>query len=174
MADMPDKENLNELFEQFFNAKDAKEAVEDIRAGEQILRDNPAPEPSKELLIKIKSGFAAGLRLKSARTMRTIVYKAVAVAAAFIIISIVTVSIFEKGDVGPAQAYAYAEMSREIWESDDITTDDLHLAYFITEIEQIEEDILAVESGEYGGIGDYDIDDIEMELIAINTDFWKG
>jgi len=169
MENNRDKENLNELFERFFNEKDAKEAVEDIRAGEKILRENPAPEPCEELIAGIKSEIGSSLLHRRARVLRRMMYKA-AVAAALIIISTIAISLFEQ-DKGRVQAEI---IPSEIWDSEDIMADDLNLAYFITEIEQIENDILAIESGDYGGISDYEIDNLEMELIAIDTDFWKG
>jgi len=169
MENNRNKENLNELFEQFFNKKDAKEAVEDIRAGEKILRENPAHEPCEELIAGIKSEIGSSLLQRRARILRRIVYKA-AVAAALIIISTIAISLFEQ-DLGNVRAEI---IPREIWDSEDIMADDLNLAYFVTEIQQIEDDMLAIESGEYGGISDYEVDNLEMELIAIDTDFWKG
>lgn len=52
-------ENLRELFERFVDARQAKEAAEDIERGEQILRQWPAPEPRAELLALIKTEMGA-------------------------------------------------------------------------------------------------------------------
>jgi hypothetical protein len=49
MAERKD-ENVRELFEDFFGPEQAKQAAEDICRVEQILEENPAPEPSIEVL----------------------------------------------------------------------------------------------------------------------------
>ena len=42
------RENLDELIERFYNGDQAGDALEDVRRGEQLLRNNPAPEPDPE------------------------------------------------------------------------------------------------------------------------------
>ena len=39
------KENLRELIEKFMDPKNARMYLEDIEAGERILREHPAPRP---------------------------------------------------------------------------------------------------------------------------------
>ena len=65
-------------------------------------------------------------------------------------------------------------MPHSIWESEDVTVDDQSLSVLAAEIEQIESELLAVQSYENGDDLADDIEELEMELIEINTDFWKG
>jgi hypothetical protein len=58
-----------------------------------------------------------------------------------------------------------------IWESDDIAADDVDLARLIAEIDEIESEIMGLQPGEGGDEG---AGQIEMELIEIDSDFWKG
>ena len=80
------KENLEKLFGKFFNKQKAKEAAREITKAEQLLRDNRAPEPDKELVAKIKWQIAEGVQRKQ-RAMRSLAYKAIAVAAVIFIIA---------------------------------------------------------------------------------------
>ena len=61
-----------------------------------------------------------------------------------------------------------------IWESTNITSDDADLALFTTEIEQIKDEMLGLESGRDAGDGEGSVAELEMELIQISSDFWKG
>lgn len=74
---------------------------------------------------------------------------------------------------GPVQ---YASIiPTAIWESDDIAADDADLVIFTTEIEQIEDELPALQLGEDDSNEDSAITELEMELIEINnSDFWKG
>jgi len=60
-----------------------------------------------------------------------------------------------------------------IWDSDDIAAYDLDLVYFSSEIGQIEAQVQALDAGESEG-GSGTLDEFETELLAIQTDFWKG
>jgi hypothetical protein len=64
-------------------------------------------------------------------------------------------------------------MPTAVWESDDITTDDTELAIYTIEIEQIEDELRSLQSGEVISNGDSSLSELEMELVAINNDFWK-
>ncbi|OHB64333.1 MAG: hypothetical protein A2Y76_01970 [Planctomycetes bacterium RBG_13_60_9] len=66
-----------------------------------------------------------------------------------------------------------AIMPAAIWESDNLAVDDLDIVYFTAEIRHIETQMQALESdeGEVGGGGP---DELESELMAIETEFWKG
>jgi len=168
-------ENLRELFEKLFDAEQAESCVEDIQKAEQILRDNPAPEPDDMLIANIKAEIA--MRLPAARThrFRRIAYEAVGVAAAILIVAAVSLQLFQKEAPMPREVvYSASLIPTAIWESNDIATDDEDLADFTTQIEQIEDEVLALQSGEDTGNGDSTLAELEMELIEINSDFWKG
>ena len=61
-----------------------------------------------------------------------------------------------------------------IWESDDLAADDLDLVYFTSEIRQIEAQMQALEPEESDAGSGGGPDELEMELMAIETEFWKG
>lgn len=170
------QENLRELFEKLFDAEQAESCVEDIQKAEQILRDNPAPKPDDMLIANIKAEIA--MRLPAAtrvHRIRKIAYEAVGIAAAILFVAVVSLQIFntkdttERGEV----VYSASLIPTAIWESDDITADDEDLVVLTTQIEQIEEEVQALQSGEDIGNGDSTLAELEMELIEINSDFWK-
>ena len=165
-------ENLKELFERFLSAEQAKSNIEDIQKAEQILHDNPAPEPDSMLIADIKAEIAMRLPAKRPSVFMKVAYRAAHIAAAILIISAISLSLFndnpttvpvQRGSILPAA----------VWDSDDITTDDAELAIYTMEIEQIEEELRSLQSGEDIGDGVSTISEIEMELVAINNDFWK-
>ncbi len=169
------EENLKELFERFADAEQAEKHVEDVQKAEQILREYPAPEPDDMLIANIKAEIAMRLPARRADVVRRrMVYKVAAVAAAVVILAAVSLRLFEKGDVEP-QRVAYASLiPRAIWESDDIATDDVDLAIFTAEAEQIENEVRTLQFGEDGSNGERAVSELEMELIEIEGDFWKG
>jgi len=168
-------ENLRELFEKLFDAEQAGRCVEDIQKAEQILRDNPAPEPDDMLIANIKAEIAMRLPAGRVHRFRRIIYEAVGVAAAILLVAAVSLQLVRKEAPGPGEVvYSASLIPTAIWESDDITTDDEDLAVFTTQIAQIEDEVLALQSGEDTGNGDNTLAELEMELIEINSDFWKG
>ena len=178
------EENLKELFERFLDSGEAEQIKEDICEGERILRKQPAPEPDGELIANIKAEIARTLLRRRANAFKRIAYKAAAVAAAVVILAAISVKLFEsrpsatgrdEKDNGEFERPAYALMiPAAIWESDDIATDDADLAILTAEIEQIEGELLALQLDENSGNGHIDLAELEMELIEINSDFWKG
>ena len=51
--------------------------------------------------------------------------------------------------------------------------DDADLAIYTIEIEQIEDELRSLQLGEDISNGDSSLSELEMELVAINNDFWK-
>ena len=173
------EENLKELLERFVGPEQAQKAAENIRKAEQILRDNPAPKPGSELIAEIKSEIGAELlRSRTTKTsrFRKTTYEVAAVAAAVIIISAVSITFFPKPDKPEKPGgISYASLiPTSVWEGDDIATDDADLAALNAEVEQIENEVLALQSGEGEGNGQSAVTELEMELIEIESDFWKG
>jgi len=168
------QENLKELFERFVDAEQAEKYVEDVQKAEQILREYPAPEPDDMLIANIKAEIAMRLPTQRAHVLKRVVYKAAAVAAAIAILAAVSVKLLERDKVEPERVEYASLIPRAIWESDDITTDDMDLAIFTAEVEQIENQVLALQFGENGGNGDSTLAELEMEFLEINSDFWKG
>ena len=169
-----DSENLRELFEKFFDAEQAESCVEDIRKAEQILREHPAPEPDGMLITNIKAEMAMRLQAARAHHIRRIIYEAVGAAAVILFVAAVGLQLFEKGAPQNEDFIQASFVPTELWESNNIAADDEDLAVFTAQIEQIEDEVMALQSGEDTGNGDSTLTDLEMELIEINSDFWKG
>ncbi len=166
-------ENMKELLEKFMDAEQAENCLEDVQKAEKILREHPAPEPDSMLIANIKAEIAMRLPARRTYTFKQIAYKAIRIAAAVIILSAIGLRLFET-DSPQSRTITYASViPTAIWEGNDITTDDEDLAIFTTEIEQIEEELLALQLGEDSGNGDRSVSELEMELVAINSDFWK-
>ncbi len=167
------EENLKDLFEKFLASEQAEKAVEDIRKGEQILRDNPAPKPSDELIAGIKSDIAISLLHKRENAIRYTVYKVAAVAAIVFILTAISIKFLEKSDE-TTRMYTTSIIPTAIWESEDIAADDTDLAILTAEVEQVADDVLSLRMGGNGGNGQSAVTELEIELIEIESDFWKG
>lgn len=169
------KDNLRELFGKFFDTEQAENCIEDIQKAEQILRDHPAPEPDDMLIANIKAQIAAHLQAGRVHHFRRVLYEVIGAAAAIVFIATVSLQLFQQKDVRRPGEIAHASLlPTAIWESDDITTDDQDLATFTTQMEQIEDEVQTLESRQEVGNSDSTIEELEMELMEINSDFWKG
>lgn len=85
-------EDLRELIEKFMDAKNARTYLEDIEAGERILRQYPAPEPDDMVIANIKANMSLHKLPKRTVTFRKRVFEAIAVAASIAIIAIISFS----------------------------------------------------------------------------------
>jgi len=165
-VDNRNDENLRELIEKFFDPEQAQMYLDDIEKGEQILHNHPAPEPDETLIANIKAEIALNVLPRKATLVKRIAYAVSATAAAVIIIAAINMSLFEKTiEVEPGQGIQVASVFP--WESYDIEA--LH-----TEVEQIEDELTDLESGRENLNSNNDISEMEMELIVIAGDFWKG
>ena len=167
------EENFKELFEKFYTAEQAQRAIEDVQKAEQLLREHPAPEPDDMLIADIKAEITMRLPARRAGVFRRIAYKVAAVAAAIIVVAAIYLSFLQKADESEKAVYT-SIIPPAIWESDDMITDDVDLATLTAEIEQIEDELLALQWGENGTNGDKVVTELEAELIEISSDFWKG
>jgi len=159
------KENLKVLFEKFVGGEQAERAVEDVRKGEQILREHSAPGPDSELVSDIKAEIARALLRKNFRRMA---YKTTVAVAAVILLAVISVRIFEKGGGEPKRVATASIIPAAIWEGDDAD-----LAILTAEIKQIEGRVQTLQLGENGANGDRELAELEMRLIALDSDFWK-
>ncbi len=167
-----DSENLKDLFARFLSKEETERSVEDIQKGEQILREHPVPEPDSMLLANIKAEIAMRLPAKRASRFSKIAYRIAYAAAAIVIISAISLELFDKPRT-PSYVQTASIIPTKLWDSDDITTDDAELADYAIKIEQLEQELQALQSGESAGTGDSSLTELEMELVAINNDFWK-
>ena len=167
-------ENLKELFEKFLEFEQAEEAAEDIQKAEQIFSNNPAPLPDDTVLADIKVKISTALVHKKADVFRRRIYRTAAVAAAVIILTVISVKLSEKDGDKSQRVVTASAIPAAIWEVEDFVEDDAELATLAVEIEQIEREMLALRLSENGGNGDISVTELEMELIETNSDFWKG
>jgi len=163
-------ENLVELLRRFMDEPAAREAQADIQAGEQWLATYPAPAPRSQVITAIHAQMILSARRRH-RIVR-LAHGSLAAAAAIVILALI-------GPFGPRSASRspspyMAFIPTALWESDDITTADLDLAYFSSEIRQIEAQMLALETGENETSEGDASDEIELELLAIQAEVWKG
>ncbi|MBP7053284.1 MAG: hypothetical protein KBE65_19930 [Phycisphaerae bacterium] len=164
------REDLTELLRQFMEESRAQDAKDDIESGERLLEAHSAPLPSPETLSVIKSRMVATAHRKSVRVR---IFRTAAVAAAVIVA--VLIGRFDRSPADrPGVSFA-SMIPAAVWESHDIAADDPDLAYFTSQIRQIETQLHDIETGgsetrDNGKI----LDDIEVQLIAIDTEFWKG
>lgn len=162
-------ENLTELLRRFMDEPAARAAHEDIQAGERFLEAYPAPTPEAWLVATIKTQMAVAA-VRRHRIVR-LVHGSMAAAAAVIVLALIGLPGPRSGD-RPPMSYA-AIIPPAIWDSHDITADDLDLAYFASEIGQIEAQMQTLDAGESES-GSGTLDELEDELMAIQADFWKG
>ncbi len=164
------RENLTELLRRFMDAAAAETAGKDIRMGEAILDAHPAPSPDGRVVASIKAQMAAATQRRH-RHVR-VFQGSLATAAAVVMALLIGLSSRDPGNRPPV---AYASIiPTAVWESDDITSDDPDLVYFTSEIRQIEAQMQALEAGEGETPGSGMVEELEMELMRIDTEFWKG
>ncbi|KPK41940.1 MAG: hypothetical protein AMJ65_08445 [Phycisphaerae bacterium SG8_4] len=167
------RENLGELFGKFFDAEQVDSCLKDLQEAERIFRDNPAPEPDDMLIANIKAEIAMRLPARRVQLARQRTYKRVAVAAAIVVIAGLVVTILNDGKPAPGRLEVASLIPTAIWESNDIEADDENLAALAAEIEQIENEVMTLESGRDTGDSDRTIEELEIELIVVSSDFWK-
>ena len=166
-------ENLRELFERFVSSEEAEKGIEDFIKVERILDENPAPEPSEELVAAINHKISEALRLRQAHTFRRFAYKLAPVAAVFIVIAAVGVRMLQT-DSGPFEIGQVPMISARVWDSDNVAADDRDLAVFTAEVDELEIEFTTLERGEDRGNGGSAITELEMDLVAISSDIWEG
>jgi hypothetical protein len=163
------QENLKALFERFMPASDAEAAADEVDASDAMLRAYPAPEPSPEIIVGLKLRIAGKLadRYRPSHPF----FRFVGVAAAVIVVALI--GFFGRSPHARSDLTHAALIPTAIWESDDIASDDLDIAYFASEIRQIETEMRTLEAGESETVEVAALDEVEMELMRINTEFWK-
>ena len=161
------EENLKDLFEKFLDPGDAEKAAEDIYKAEQYLRENPAPGPADTLIAGIKAGVSqAVLHRRKVNLYRKLAYQMVAAAAAIIVLVSVTARLTEKNT--PEKLITASTSSKMIWNDTDLTT-------LTTELEQAEDDMLALHTDQNGnGHKDTELTELEINITEIRNNFWKG
>jgi hypothetical protein len=169
-----EKENLRELLASFMDIKAADIAATDIERGDELLRNWPAPQPSETLLAEVKQKMTIAAGQRRVVKLHHRIFATASVAAAILVLSYVSFKVFEfRTDSRPAVTYA-ATIPDAIWEGGSIRTDDPDIAVLSEEIDNVADEISAVLLSDKNGSSAAAVSDLEMQIIEIGADFWKG
>lgn len=164
-----DYDELKELLKRFTDSSEAGSIERGIRAGDRLFDVHPAPQVAPETLATIKRRIS--VRLGAPHRHAHPLYRYVGAAAA--VIAMALIAFF--GRSAPEQPrVSYASLiPTAIWESEDLASDDAELAYFRSELRHIETQMQALEAGDGELVAAGSLDEVELELIRIDTQFWK-
>jgi hypothetical protein len=169
--DGQEPENLKELLEKLFDAEQVESCLDDFRKAERLFHDHPAPEPDDMLIANIKAEIAMRLPARRVKIFRRRLWEAASIAATLGVVALVGVRLSHEPG---RQTENYASLiPTAIWESNNIAADDADLARFTTEIDQIKDEVSALDSGEQAVDAAGTVTDLEADLVEINSDFWK-
>jgi hypothetical protein len=168
------KENLRQLLAAFLDADSARRAAEDIEKGDELLRAYPAPQPGEKVLAEVNRRVVEAVRRRRSIALRHKVLAVAGVAAAIVVLSAVALRFFAGQPVKQPSARYATVIPQRIWEGGDITTDDPDIAVLTAEVETIENELQALLADDDGSNNSVTVGDLEMELIEIGGDFWKG
>ena len=170
-AEKQTKEDIKELLERFADSQTASQMAEDIRKGEDVLEQYKTPVPDNRLISEIKAQIVKTTQKhKKTAYYYHFIRKTMATAAIFIVMTAVGIKLLEK----PDSTINSIILTKVIWETDDIIQNDVELATLSEEIKDIEKDTLAVRLNENGTNGDTELLELELKLVDINGNFWKG
>jgi len=167
-------ENLRDLFEKFVDSEQAEKAVEEIRKGEEMLSQYRCFGPEKGVIADIKGRIADAVRQREAINVGKRVLYRVSAAAVLILAAAAGVFFFGRGVVERESWVDSSILTEEMWESDDITTEDAGLAILFAELQQIEDEATGLRLNENGLNSSAGLEKLELELMEIKSDFWKG
>ncbi len=160
------KENLKELLERFYSRQEVNEIYSDITETENLLKRYPAPDVDETVTNHIKAEIDEKLAKPAAR-YTTILLKTAAVAAVLFIVSFVSLSVFTPE---PQAFDGTSESTTQIFDNED-----LEIAALTAEIEEVEREFSSLSLNDTQTSYYSDItEDLETELIDLDTDFWKG
>jgi hypothetical protein len=165
-------ENLKELFNKFYAEAESAGAQDDILRGEQIIADNPAPQPDAHLISDIKARVRSELARREKRGVFTYLRATVTAAAAVLIIG-VTVFMIHRVERQSPPNVAEGTIPSGIWESEDLMNDDVGLAVLAANIDAVEDEVLALRFSD-GSDETINLDEVEIDVLEISDDFWKG
>ena len=165
------KENLKELVSNFFDPAEGSQIKRDIELGDGIFRRYPAPIPNEDLLGILKHRISVELtRSKRTRPVFVVLSRVAAAAAVIIILALAGLMFFasDSGDM--------PSLAKHIWQDDSLEADTELLA-LKAQVDEIADQIRQIRLDELDEDDDVDIiqwEIEEMEMVANNTDFWKG
>jgi hypothetical protein len=104
---------------------------------------------------------------------RRFTYKLALAAAVFVVLAAVGVRMLKEGS-GPLEIVQGPIISERVWDSENVAADDMDLAVFTAEVDQLEIEFTTLERGENGGNGQSDVSELEMDFVEISNDIWEG
>lgn len=162
MADM--KEKLEDMLNGFLAADQARQAADDIRSGDRLMRQYPAPLPSADLLRDINSKVSRTLRI---RRLKRVVRSVAAVAAVFVLGGML---LFFSGDEGD-RTVRHVAVAPDWWDDSAVET-------LTAEVDDVVRTMISISIDDTfvdDHIPDFDEAELEeLEAIAMSDDFWKG
>ena len=168
------QENLKDLIKCFYSNEETFDVLGDIELGDKLLQNNPSPKPSKKLIAAIKADISNTIKRSKYKALKSQMYRLTAAAAVLVILLAVSIFLDQNSTIDHEQTATATVLAASIWESEDIRGDDELLALLTAEIEELERELIAVDLGELNGESVGEFDELEAELIEINTEFWKG
>ncbi len=163
------RENLKRLLRQFLDPAQTEAAAEDIRTGDRILDVYPAPTPNSEIIARIKSEMVAA----HARRRQIIRFFRRSLAAAAVIV-FALIGLLHRSPTVENHGFQASILPAAVWDSIDLAADDLDLARLTAEVRQIETQFQALEADEDEPAGSGSVEELERELIQIETEIRKG
>lgn len=173
MTNNDQNENIGGLFSDAGEPQTADEFQVNLQKMEEYFSNYPVEGLDAEVVSAIKKNIDSALLRKRPIDYRRVFLKAVAVAAVFMLVSILLVRFGEKPH-GPMEKVLTAGIiPSSIWEADDISTADSELAMLSDELDELERQSLSIGLGESEN-DSIDLTELEIELSEIDNDFWKG
>jgi hypothetical protein len=172
MSNRKDK-NLDELLARFYGSG-AKKVADDIAEGERILRDYPDPKPDEETIILLKAKVAKAVALNREKAVRRTYSRVAAFAAAVIVMAFISTALLVNGPIGSRRVATTVKVTQGASGNDEFFYGDEEMATLSAEVKQVGDEIMALDMGVANDDLDSDWIDVEMGLIDIESDFWKG
>ena len=165
--------NLDELLARFYGSG-ARKVADDIAEGERILHEYPDPKPDEETIILLKAKVAKAVAANHERVLRRTYYRVAAFAAAVIVIAFISAALLVNKPIESRQVATTAKVAEGVLQNDEFFYGDEEMTTLSAEVEQIGDEIMALDFGVASEELDDDWIDVEMGLIDIESDFWKG
>ncbi len=161
--------NIDKLLAKFFPPDQAEQIKNDFVSADALFEKFPAPLPAQQTIADIKQKINRQLETRRRINWTAVLAKTAAVAAAIVIVSAVILLNFN-----PKKSIRLAENKQQtsLWQGSDT-----NLSTFEAEIEQLKNELLAINLGEENGksgILTDRVEQLELEVIETENTFWKG
>ncbi|MGA2915970.1 MAG: hypothetical protein ABSE89_08105 [Sedimentisphaerales bacterium] len=161
--------NIDELLSKFFSPDQAEQIKKDFASADALFEKSPAPAPTNQTLADIKQKIAHQLENQKRINWPTVLLKTAAVAAIIIIVSAVILSNFNRNR---STQSAQNGQQTSPWQNADTS-----ISSFEAEIEQLKNELTAINYGEGNGTNGIltdQVEQVEIEVTEAENTFWKG